>query len=859
MKKILAMVITVMMLLTMAVVMPVSADTTATEEVNLVKNGSFELDNGGTAASSGQPATKDYDLEYWNQVSETVKIFAWWTPATGYDYNPPTDGKNVCYAMGAGAGIWQEISIEDDEPYYVNQDKYSFELSYSTYNYGSRALPVTNVTVADASGATATASYEHVRENQIAANVATYMNYLVLDDLFAQLSAPVKTIRLEFLSNQEISLDNIKLVPVYKTVNFVKNGSFESDKALVNADKAADADRDYDIDEWTQISDSVKMYSWATASTSPYNPPTDGTNVVYVTGAGTKGLYQTITLPDDSEYYINQSDYKYVLSFDTYAGSACVRTAIVTLTTAEGATVTGTYNHVFNATDVVKAKMYHNSFDLTELFNGIALPAKSITVKFETNGELCFDNVKLSPYPADVQETAVNMLVNGGLENPDENGYAEGWRVLEYEKDLHSLYTSEDGIVPEGSHAVKLTNVQGEMVDGKPKSFGGTITQNVRLEKGAYYLLEYKYKAPLPDAALLTISNIVNWNKLAELTIPATAFWSNYKKLIQVDNDMNVEIALRCHPETEGAEVLYDDIKLTKIETPDSNNLVFNGDFEMSAVNEVSPLGWTSSGTGSYVDASTTVAQGNRILKHGFSNVSQTVNIIDFDMSNTDSCKYTLNFDYASPAGGRVTVTVKYAYEDSTYDTSIVYTGARINADGTWNEGEKDWKTIGPLVEEGKTFKYIISSAYSAISIDLKPLMPVTISPLKSITIQFNAVGTPCNIDNVALYCDKSTVEIVDGTGVAVADIADNAAAAYTAKATYYGTDAGAMSYIAVYTKDANGVLRLSKVASAALTGDGVANTSAALTGINAIAGTTVVKAFIMGTEINPVASTMID
>ena len=58
----------------------------------------------------------------------------------------------------------------------------------------------------------------------------------------------------------------------------------------------------------------------------------------------------------------------------------------------------------------------------------------------------------------------------------------------------------------------------------------------------------------------------------------------------------------------------------------------------------------------------------------------------------------------------------------------------------------------------------------------------------------------------------------------------------------------GAMLYLATYTRDENGVLRLSGVTGTKAPGYGV-QSRAQLTGVNAVPGTTIVKAYILGTQ----------
>ena len=101
-------------------------------------------------------------------------------------------------------------------------------------------------------------------------------------------------------------------------------------------------------------------------------------------------------------------------------------------------------------------------------------------------------------------------------------------------------------------------------------------------------------------------------------------------------------------------------------------------------------------------------------------------------------------------------------------------------------------------------------------------------------------------------------LRIVDENGASLKEIENKTGAAYTAKANYVGDDKGAMLYLASYTKDADGVLRLAGVNGAVVSRDGI-QSRAQLTGVNTVAGTTVVKAFILGTQNNVIIDKIVE
>lgn len=827
-------------------------------KLNLVTNGSFEADQGNTYAGGAAHAAAS--ITGWTRTSGTP----YYRVVNRYQhYLVPNDGFNLIQAEAGVDTIMQEITLDEDADYYVNQDTYNYELSFWYYHNAQINITAYSADRSKNSAMTLMPCTKGMGGTAIYCMQRAAIN---LDEIIEAVGK-AKYIVIELTSPAKQSgWDNFVLTPVksteVKVPNLIKNGSFEEDKALANADKAADADRDYEIDGWTQINSDVKMYSWATAPTSVFNPPTHGTNVVYVTGAGIKGIYQTINFTDDSEYYRNQSDYNFVLSFDTYAGGTCSRTAVITLTTAEGATVTGTFDHTFKASDLVAARMYRNTFDFTELFSSLALPAKSITVRMETTGELCFDNVKLSPYPAEVSTGENNMLINASFENVVD-GNLDSWTVVDYDYELASLCTSEEKVIPDGSNAIKLTNIQGVMVNDAPKSYGGMVKQNVTLEKGKYYQLKYKYVAAAAGSALITISNTSGWAKLLEETAPATSVWTFGKKWIKAEEDMVAEIAMRCHPDLEGAAVYYDDITLIEAVDPDTDNLVFNGSFEVDSNGDTIITGWKQMHASDLYAIKNSAqmgaaADGKYMIQHGTGSVAtdavlaQTVEINNYDYENMKNYDYELGFSIGYLWGGYPTVYVDYYFEDDANNFTNRIIMRRSQA-------EMDQFTAAP--EQLNDVYYLLAPSQSAhVTFNLGDYYGDITSPLKSIRIRLDVQNWGAAYDNVTLRCldNINTVEIIDANGNAIDSITTNAAAAYTAKATYYGADAGAMSYIAVYTKDANGVLRLAKVANATLT-SGVANTNATLSGVNAVAGTTVVKAFILGTEINPVISTIAD
>ncbi|MBR5218545.1 MAG: hypothetical protein IKV89_02325 [Clostridia bacterium] len=833
---------------------------------NLIKNGSFEMDTDPTPNGGSPSAGADSDLEYWTQMNESAKVVVWAT-APNTPYNPATDGINVAYKQAANVGIYQIVDLSETPEYYTNQAKYDFTLYVDTYRGGSSVS--STVTVTSDSGESAEATFTHSYATDKNLKARMFRNTFNITELVDSLSSATKTIKITMQSPGELCVDNIKLVPTYnankpaKPINIpIVNASFEADPT--NTEVTATTG----LTGWTADEGTTK---WVVKeSDGTYLIPTSGSKMIYYPkGAANTSLRQEIAIPKDADYYANVIDYNFKLTYSAYyIGLVDIvvknydKTAIAS-TTFSNYGIGHTY------------KTVEFSFDVTEAMLKVGKPAyvELVLRANSTDHESGFDNISLKAIKkAPVTDAAQSLLLNGDFEVAEEDGTVSNWTPqYDAETNLYEFVNNVD-IAPGGYNCVKL--VSGE-VDGAVK--GGILYQDIAVEEGKWYKISFKYRTP-DSSALVDVSYTSDWSQIYSRIFAesdgndkvidwSAASWLDASAIFKSTRTATMRVALRCYPGREG--VCYENVSLTEWEVDESKltqagNLLVNGSFEEEALGAYGFIGWDETGSASSITVEEARARdGVKVMKHGFDTVSQKVAITDYDNINNKNYGYSLDFSYGSYNGGNLTVKFELVFEDETQNQTVQFDDFRaLAAGGATNAPDGITNDKGEVADPLKHFPHKVLNATPAdISIDITAYTTKTTSPLKSINIIMPPCGTACYLDDFKLYKNnnENTIEILDADGNAVVDVVDATGVSYTAKAKYYGA-VDAMAYIAVYTKDSNGILRLSKVTSAAIAkGVGVENSEATLDNVDTVDGTTIVKAFLWNEDMVSVAGKSIE
>ena len=891
MRKIMAMVISIVMLLSLAVAMPVSADT----EVNLITNGSFEeIDDTGAIVGWTQVNSANPMVRYENGTTEI----------TGEAVSFATDGTHFVYnnkVVAGGAGLKQTVNLASDAAWVTNQAKYRFNLTF-TYNW-IWETPWTDIkiTAYDADGFSYSKTYvgetgwTHPSGSWVGATTATIDVSEVLD----MSPATVVKIDVEFLTqnknegtyNSLAYWDNVKLVPVYdadKTVapmNLIRNGSFEMGDGS-------------SITGWTQ-GNAGNLFARATTNVADGQYSVANT---YDEATGVGSIKQTINLAPDVDWVTNQGKYDFNLAFSHhFAYSDASFTVNVTVYDANGVYATKTYVGFANANGLEhpnQAKqdaadfvpggfwgVYENTINIAPLMNELTGAATKIDVEFIKTAvagdwvTAYIDNVKLIPAYNEnkVVEKDNNLLVNGGFElykdGQDANAIY-GWTQeghtgtnLYFSQGLHEWWTK--------------SNTAYYQVDTSSTSSVGVISQTVSFDESSpiyydypaydfnlsmdvylptsYYKGRTELEVTGADGTVATAT--INYDLASSATWNMNSFTYGIKSLVgDTIGDQPIKSIKVMLIGNGGVQMIaYDNVKLVPVydESKKPVNLITNGHFGLTGETETDIPGWTQEGSGTNSDV--------KYFKQGK----------DLYTSREGSVFATLDNNAAIFTAGSAETWIKAILTQTvTMDTT---------ADWYQNPGAYDYKLSMDVYKFSSGFKgaadIIVTGAdgtqatanlaltgvdwqIASLEYDIKELVNDTIGDQAIASIKVVLTGgvggaSGCiTFDNVKLVPVKTAdVAIVDGNGADVNEIATAEDATFVANATYTGSDAGAYAYIAVYAVN-NGVYRL-VAANGAPFAEGVA--APKVEGVNTVAGTTVVKAFIWDSQGISVIGKLID
>ncbi len=399
MKKLISTVISAVMLLTMTVAMPVLADT---EEVNLVVNPSFDLANDGV--------TIGQDVEFnglgWVQTNPDARYY-WRLEQLPYldpdgTYMIHDGKKNSTPSKSPNAGLKQEIILDPSADWYINQDKYKFNLSVSGY---SSAQPNGSVTLTAyaADGTSTTKTYVGGTDFVATAGSSRMFDEQTIDvtDVIDGLEGKAVRIDIELKSNEagDMGWNVIKLVPEYDGVNLIVNGSFDIPNEGVTPGQFVE----FDGLGWVQTNPDARYY-WRVKQ-EPWLYP-DGIYMIHDQNSATgvspnAGLKQEIILDQSGDWYINQDKYNFNLSVSGYSSNQPNGSVTLTAYAADGTSTTKTYvgGTDFVATAGSSHMFDEQTIDVTDVIDGLEGKAVQIDIELKSNelGDMGWNVIKLVP------------------------------------------------------------------------------------------------------------------------------------------------------------------------------------------------------------------------------------------------------------------------------------------------------------------------------------------------------------------------------------------------------------------------------------------------------------------------------
>ncbi len=569
-------------------------------------------------------------------------------------------------------------------------------------------------------------------------------------------------------------------------------------------------------------------------------------------------LVQSIRIYPNNDLYKNQKNYDFKLTFnafrganDTYTADGATKTherrMSVRVIAASGDNNSKTSRNMAAREYICKTDFVFNentwnsgSIDITPLIEALGGTAVKIDLNIYMDYCTAITDIKLLATQKAAETAKTNLLANGGFETG-----AEGWTA-------------------EGTSAAIVTTAAVSAVEGSSYATipaNASATATIAADKaaaGKAYVLRGLYMQTGADARI-EITSVATGKLLLSQKLGEQSSWSIIKKPFMLGTEDTNGVAVKLINGADANNAMFDDLRIYEIAGyAQGDNLVVNGDFEMDSVNgQMDIVGWTNEklneGRPAYIKTTngetradgTAYAGGKGVEVAVSSGLLQSVSVNDYNSFDGENYNFVLSWDMHYYNGGFQSVWVRVRF-----------------ADGTSKEN-----TISNIRDTYPfTATYTAQTQYPAElwkwnhhEYDMSHLTKSTTSPIEFIDVRLVGSGASCAYDNIELKVLKNDVSVVDADGAEVTEITTNESAAYSAKPVYYGATEGVTAYLAIYRIGEDGKLRLVKVDSGAVATNGGENAPVTIEGVNAVAGSTVVKAFIWGGDIDPIVSKTID
>ncbi len=817
MKKFLATLLAVMMVVSLVTAAPVLAEDESIEKVNLLVNGDFE-------------ATGD--------ELDSTEITGW--------TNTSEENPFVLVANGAGKAVMalndsngdqsgtdmpetqmsQTITIDTQADWYKNYMDWTFELSYDGYNASRSTGATFYITFVNADDEISTMTYA---DGDAGENYWAWSNrYFSLDTQKKNMSAkPIKSITVEVHAGtarwNRTTLDNIVLSAVYAPMgegdmanNLLINGNFEAEGDEVDSTE---------ITGWTNLNPENEYFLIEHEGGKAIKALNDSNGDQSGEDLPNAELEQTVTIDKNAEWYTDYENWGFVISADgANQGRHPLASIVVTFTYASGETLEKEYLPVDNGNGYWAWD--NRSYDLTEQSRSVVKPVTAITVKFNSRWRWywsAFDNVSLNPvYLPVVKDEGID--INGNFERIDEEGALECWTFFNTLQ-ASALITEDAYGSREGENYILFTGIENEVA-----------MLEYAAQPGATYLFEVYYKSDTANAAKIQIYDHRERVASYQTTKPeASELWKKASIITTVPaTDVDPVIRIQIGNMIPEATVMFDSAKLFLLDTKDYNNLFANSTFELNTAKGTEGENIANWVGGNAVKLVTDFAHSGKNALAVRQGNNAKVGVVMYDRSEED---------------------LKNA---ETYNLGVWFNNSNVDSTPSVRVTYYVVTPNGSFASAGEGASYILTPNEA----DVWQFENISLTvPERCTYIMFDFfAGTGwTRYDDLSLTKAKTGVQFKDADGRAVTELSEDSTS-YTAYVSYAAEDAEstARAYVAHYEKDATGDLTLIAIKALTLNASGMAE-ALTLDNVNVTKDTTVVKAFVWDANIGAAAATTIE
>ncbi len=454
---------------------------------------------------------------------------------------------------------------------------------------------------------------------------------------------------------------------------------------------------------------------------------TDGEKMIGVASGngGNKWLSQEIAIPATVAPYMD----KYVWTFrndNTYC------TYLKVTLYAEGA---DPVEMAFNDFDKRAAAVHESAIDITSAMTALENPTKvKIEIAAHNNGGT-FDSLRLfGTIPQATEEES--LVPNSSFENVTE-GVVDNWVFANVGEETVLVSDAEKAYI--GTNSIKLPGTTMSRAD---------ITLS-DLEAGRAYLLQLKYKQ-LGNDAFVTVESQTDYEKLVETGIGAATGttdedlkWGTFKTIFVLDETDVDGVMLRLRNGGDENPVCYDQIVVRKLTNYNPENLILNGDFEVSYGSEQTNFAvWKNENTACQATSVETANGYIANMPGSTSSLIQSVKTPFYSAELNKNYNYVLTYRMNYNNGGFPGIWVRVRFEDGTsveQTVSVVRSAADLTDVKTQN--------VATLWQ------------WNDMTYDLSWLAQSSKSPIQYIDVRLISGGSGCQYDDIVL---KATVPEAD-------------------------------------------------------------------------------------------------
>ena len=316
-------------------------------------------------------------------------------------------------------------------------------------------------------------------------------------------------------------------------------------------------------------------------------------------------------------------------------------------------------------------------------------------------------------------------------------------------------------------------------------------------------------------------------------TTEADLIWNKYMFAFVAPEITNGGILIRLRNGSDENPAYYDRVVLKEAANFDKDELLVNGDFNINYGAGATTL------VGSFQPHAGTpdmiVTQGDGVLHTGKNVIAiARVDVDEYDYANGKNYGYTFVVDFDYGGGGIPGLWVRARFADGTEVSQDVAFVRRNSTDPV------------PDNLDPKTQMDVILWVKQTITYDLTWITQSTTSPVVGIDIQLKGGGVEAKWDNASLRAVRGDIDLVDANGNEITGFITEEGVTIKPDISNFSTeDAGVTLWLCMYEVDKGGVTRLVNAVC------GPINSELKFEGVSTVAGATVVKAIVLGSDMN--------